>query len=263
MASKKTLQLIQQELDGTSTPSEREKLRAILENDEEARELLVEFRSLSRRISSLDTLDPSPVLRSSVLRSIAAAQTRSLNQPVVEPWYKKFFDPVPSFRTALVFAGGVAAGILVLFLFSPGIHAPENADLVGSLMLNETPATHPVVAEWRVEMQGVQGTVKAEERKDLGILRLDLETTSEITATILAPSGKTSVRAARLGEGTTAHVAFSPQGIQVTGKGKTSCVIIFEHIAHETPLSLAIKSGDGGVWEKQWAPGDTSTAQRP
>lgn len=139
MLDKSIVALINSDLDGVASSEERERLRRICAENAEARKYAEDLRALSRGLSEVGRGVPPPTLRPAILRSIAERSGASVREG--RGLFRGFSLRMPlGLKPALVFAGGVAAG-LVLFAVGTRVMAPggmDEKDLVGSLAIHST-----------------------------------------------------------------------------------------------------------------------------
>ncbi len=137
MLEKSVLELINRDLDGAATAEEKARLRRICQENEEARKYAEDLRALSRGLAAVGRGVPPPTLRPAVMRSITGADVAARPRAHVSLLENLLRMP-GNLKPAMVFAGGVAAGLL-LFALGLRVMAPasfDEKDLVGSLAVH-------------------------------------------------------------------------------------------------------------------------------
>jgi hypothetical protein len=174
MLEKSVIELINRDLDGVASAEEQARLRHFYAENEEARRLAEDLRALSRGLAECTRAVPPPTLKPAVMRSLegkkAAVHSRLWR------WNPAELISVPrNLRPALLFAGGLAAGMILFAVVSrliPPRSLDEN-DLVGSLAVHGSTFSAGRVADFR------NGEMHASVRTGAGsgqtILRIGLD----------------------------------------------------------------------------------------
>jgi hypothetical protein len=137
MLEKSLIELINKDLDGLASAEEQGRLRQFYAENEEVRKLSEDLRALSRGLAASGRAVPPPTLKPAVMRSLegqeATVHSRGWRWNLAE-----LLGVRPTLRPAMLFVGGLAAG-LVLFAVGSRVISTGSLDandLVGSLAVH-------------------------------------------------------------------------------------------------------------------------------
>jgi len=211
-------ELIQADLDGELSVTERADLARLLLQDPEARRLHNEFRRTDQLLRDIAAAEPPPGLRAAILAGLAGS-ARPAN-----PGHRQY--GWPAYRLAAVILGGLLiVGISYLVRDGSG----PGSDLQGSLV---APQDH-----WSMRGDGVE--VSASLQRDGQRLRLELNTLTTVPCEVVA----------RIDPATTTFVGKTGEAqlTAVTGLvtvqpaiGRQAVVLEFSGAA---PIELQLRSG--------------------
>lgn len=156
MLDKRTFEMINQEVDGTLSPRDSEKLKSILAKSPEARQTFDALKDLSAMLRGVSPVDPPSSLKSRILHSLPQPSRRPAAQSY--PLFAMIQALAASSRVryAYTFIGGAVAGILLFALLNGSPSDPSS--LVGTMGSDHAAPAAGV----SVELPEVQGTISAE-----------------------------------------------------------------------------------------------------
>jgi anti-sigma factor RsiW len=131
MLEERTLHLINGDLDGELSPSEKNELNAILESSPEARAMKQELQKLNNLLDAVPDLPPPPGLTEQVLNRMAPSMPRA-------PFsLARFFGAFQPASAGLAFAAGLLIAI-GFYEFSPRSLSPsDTASMVGAMVAQD------------------------------------------------------------------------------------------------------------------------------
>jgi hypothetical protein len=114
MIDPNTIELMNMELDGAATESQRTKLRRLLETDPEAREHFEALRALVSRLAAHPHVEPPSELHPRIVAAVAATPApRPVRAPGFGAGWSAMLSP-PRFRLATTFGLGLVTGVFLL-----------------------------------------------------------------------------------------------------------------------------------------------------
>jgi hypothetical protein len=183
MIDRKTIALINGEVDGTNSTEESEALRRTLAQDPEAQKLLSDLKKLERSLHSIPSVEPPQGLKSSVMRHISARRVSSRPSEHRSGLIDFLFPARSLPRLGFAFSGGVLAGIALVVLYFSVVSHPSSIDdrdasgtILGSSEAFQTAGDEAIAAD------GVQGKVVSEFSNTLSVLRVNLTMQPGLTA---------------------------------------------------------------------------------
>jgi len=163
------IQLINADIDGEITSSERQELESVLESSADARDMRSELLKLNNLLDSMPMKEPPTDLSHKILDQIKL------------PAGKKTFSLAGLFSSFQPVTVGVAfaAGLLVTVSFYemiPGIGVPgDTAGMVGTMVSSQARTTQAVKNDIFLEGDGFSGTVSLNENAGIYVLNFDLD----------------------------------------------------------------------------------------
>lgn len=219
MIDRKTIALINGEVDGVNTPEESAVLRRALAQNPEAQTLLEDLKKLERNISSISPVEPPVTLKKAIMRSVegrpvpAKAHARKLR-------LLDFLFPIrPLPRLGFAFSGGVLAGIvLVVLYFTVVSHPPIDTKDVSGTVLGLSSESLQTADDEAIAGSGLQGRIVTECSSNLAVLRVDLNLPPEATARFVYNPDGAKLKGVVPGEGFSGSLTQS-SGLLEMGHG--------------------------------------------
>ena len=183
MIDRRTIALINGEVDGLNTPEESEILRQTLAQDPEAQKLLEDLKKLERNLSSLSLVDPPAGLKKSIMRSL---QERRIPTGIHarKSSLSDFLFPVRSLpRLGFAFGGGVLAGIaLVILYFAVASHPSVDARDASGTLFGASSESLQTAEDAAISGDGVDGRVVTEYSGTVSVMRVNLTMKPDVIA---------------------------------------------------------------------------------
>lgn len=248
MLDKSIIALINSDLDGVASAEEGERLRRICAENPEARKYVEELRALSRGLAEVTRGVPPPALRPAIMRSIAGRTAASRRES--QSLFRGFSLRMPlSLKPALVFAAGVAAG-LVLFAVGTRVMAPggmDEKDLVGSLAIHGTAFSIGKPVEFS------NGELHAMVQTGIGagqtIVRVRLNVPPGTLVVLAYAEGGGHVETVDVGKADRAQISLEQGRVVVQGVSSGEVGILFRGNAEVlSGARLLLSDGYGGEW---------------
>ena len=162
MIDKETEDLMHRELDGETTPAESARLRELLANDAEARTGQEELNALARTLGAVSPVEPDPAwkqellvsLREQAWRARSEAKVRSSGTGVqpIRSWF--------AWRTAAVFAAGLAAGVVVMLAIGDRWPGVDGSSVPGAMLRIDRLDAIATIDDRPLRLDGVSGRVR-------------------------------------------------------------------------------------------------------
>jgi hypothetical protein len=174
MIDRKTISLINGEVDGVNSPEESAILGQTLAQSEEARNLLRDLKKLEIGFSSVSRLDPPASLKKSIMRSIEERRVPA-KAPAHGFRLMDFLFPArPLPRLGFAFSGGVLAGVVLVVMYFTVVDHPsvDTRDVSGTI-LGSSEALQTAEDE-AISSDGVQGKIVTEYSNSVSVLNADL-----------------------------------------------------------------------------------------
>jgi hypothetical protein len=249
MLEDSVLALINKDLDGLASADESARLREILAGNKEAQKFAEDLRGLARGLADVERAVPPATLRPAVMRSIAAASA-GVQAGRGDSFLRNLLRVPGSLRPAMVFAGGVAAG-LVLFALGRWVMVPgslDENDLAGSLAVRGLEFSAGKALEFR------EGDMRASIRSGGGsghaIVRVKLDVPSGTAVVLVYGQADGYVEALDVPKGQQAQVSLEQGRVVITGVSSGEVGILLggkgEILAG---VRLRLSDGRGGEWD--------------
>jgi hypothetical protein len=253
MIDRRTIALINGEVDGVNTPGESEILRQTLARNAEAQKLLEDLRKLERNFSSISPVEPPASLKKGIMRSIeerrgpAKAHTRTFRLLDV------LFPASPLPRLGFAFGGGVLAGIvLVILYFTVVSHPPIDSRDASGTLLGASSESLQMADDEAVTHDGVQGRVVTEYSSTLSVLRVDLTMPADATARFLFSPDGARLKGVVLGEGFSGSLTQSNSVLEMGHGGGAFRAFFVPGASSTEQVQLQIVSSGKVVYERSF-----------
>ena len=202
MIDRKTISLINGEVDGVNTPEESETLGQTLVRNPEARKLLEDLKKLERNLSSMSPADPPAGLKRSIMHSIqkrrAPARTGARKSSLSELLFPVRLLP----RLGFAFGSGMLAGIVLVVLYFAVANRPsiDARDASGALFGSSSESLQ-TTGDAAIAGEGVQGRVITEYSGSISVMRVNLTMKPEVTARFVFNPDGAKLKGVSLGDG--------------------------------------------------------------
>lgn len=261
--------LLNKELDGVLTATERQKLDELLAGDEGARTLRRDLQSMARLCADSQAVDPPATLRPAVRRAIEGIQhapARSAGAASglrrLPEFFSRLLAPRPQMRLAYAFLGGIVFGGLILALLMSLIQrgTVREEDVLGSMV-----ATGPAQPAWTtipVSAPLVQGKISTQRSGMLEGVQVDLGYRGSGAFRLQLGIGTRAVQALRQADprpedGAAVHealpgVEIQPGQIVVHGNRIKDLRLVFRHVTPDAgPMFIELFEGETSLYRKQ------------
>jgi hypothetical protein len=137
MIDERTRELINRELDGCCSEEESRELEAFLSENEEALQYYDELLRAASALKRVEPAEPPSFLKTHILNSIQALPHPERERMTLIPRIRELFRKSPTARYSVVFASGLALGILLLLVFGPWQQTdiPDVSKVSGSMVM--------------------------------------------------------------------------------------------------------------------------------
>lgn len=236
----KTIELINADVDGELGDSDRERLRATLAQNEEARALHDEFNTFCRQLDSVESIEPPPHLKYALLDSFAA-RPKSPEQAV--PVWRQVLA-IPMLRHAVAFAAGVFMTFALVNSNQISDHAFDDVTgLVGTISdVNPTLSSDNSINLTRGD---IAGTVSIRENGSLTVLDVNISTKDTVEIIAVYSDRDLWFRGFAQLENDDANVVADKGEVRMRLKGRNRYAIYLQQ-ASKTPASIHLQFFAGG-----------------
>jgi hypothetical protein len=220
MIDRRTIALINGEVDGENTPEESEILRQIVARDAEARNLLEDLKKLERNIASISAVPPPAGLKKSIMVSVQERRVPARIRVRRFSLSDFLFPGRPLPRLGFAFGGGVVAGILLVILYLAVANHPSIDAWDASGALFDLPSeSFQTVERAVISVQGAEGSIATEFSGPASVLRVNLTLKPGLTARFLFDSGGAKLKGVSLGDEFTGTLTQSDGLVEVSRGG--------------------------------------------
>ena len=255
MTAEELRELINREIDGDLSPSEKRRLAQALRRNPGARRLQAELKQVGTHLASLRAVDPPAHLAGRIgadVRARAAALTAAGSHArtavarralMWESSGSAVFGQ-SMVRYGSVFAGGLIAGALLFML----ILRPEPAPVVPG-----NAATGTLLAQsesFPVNVPGAQGTVTAVPTETGKELTLRLSCSSATTTKLMYDPSRVKLENLSELQSAGGPVAVNNGVVEISGTGTQKCTLLFSGVK-DSKLSVQIASSAGGSFHAE------------
>ena len=251
MTAEELRELINREIDGDLSPSEKRRLAQALRRNTAARRLQAELKQAATQLASLRAVDPPAHMAGRIgaeVRARAAAVTHARDAVARRAsWWESMSANVfgPSMvRYGSVFAGGLVAGALLFMLVVRPERAPVVPGNVASGTLLAQGESYPV------NVPGAQGTVTALATENGKELTVRLSCTSATTTKLMYDPSRVKLENLSELQAAGGPVAVNNGVVELSGTGTQKCTLLFSGVK-DSKLSVQIASSAGGSFHAE------------
>jgi hypothetical protein len=237
-------ELIQRDVDGDLSPSERRALTQALRRNASARKLHAELKAVGTTLSSVRQVEPPANLGN---RIRADVHSRVATPHPRRTWVESLRTLVQTpavLRYGTVFAGGLVTGAL-LFMFL--IH-PQPAPNVPGYAATGTLLTHSET--FNVDVQGAKGTVIAMPTENGKELSFRLVCGASTTTKFTYDPSRVKLENVREVQSAGGPVVVSDGVVQLTGTGSQKCSLSFTGV-RDSKVMIQVVCVGGGTFNKE------------
>jgi len=219
MIDRRTIELINGEVDGVNTPEESVILQTAVAGNPEARALLEDLKKLERNFSSLPAVPPPEGLKKGIMRSL---QERKMPRRMTARRFNLagFLFPVrPLPRLGFAFGGGVLAGMLVVILYlAAASHTSFDARDASGTLFGPPSESFQTVESAGITVEGAEGNVATEYSGNLSVLRVAISMKPGVTARFSFNTADAKLKGVSLGDEFRGTLTQS-EGVLEVGRG--------------------------------------------
>jgi len=256
MTAEELRELINREIDGDLSPSEKRQLAQALRRNPRARLLQSELKNVASALASVRSVDPPVHMAGRIgaeirARAAASASVTAHARAAVDR-RASWWEPVRSVvlgpsavRYGSVFAGGLVAGALLFMLLVHPQPAPSVSGAAATGTLLSQSESYPV------NVPGAQGTVTAVPTENGKELTFRLSCTSATTTKFSYDPSRVKLENLREIQSTGGPVAVNDGVVQITGTGAQRCTLLFSGV-RDSKVSVQIASTAGGSFHAEF-----------
>jgi hypothetical protein len=244
MTGEQLRELINRDVDGDLSPSERRTLTQALRRNASARKLYADIKALGTALSSVRQVEPPPNLGNRIRADI---RSRVSTPHARRTWMTSLaaFMQTPSMvRYGTVFAGGLVTGA---FLFLLLIH-PQPAPSVSGDAATGALLTHSEV--FNVELQGAKGTLTTIQTETGKELTFSLACGSSTTTKLTYDPSRVKLENVREVQSAGGPVVVNEGVVQMTGTGSQRCSLSFTGVK-DSRIMVQVACAGGGTFSKE------------
>ena len=243
MTGEQLRELINRDLDGDLSPSERRELTGALRRNASARKLHAEIRALGTTLSSVRQVEPPANLGNRIRADVRSRISTPAPRRTRVESLRALLGTPPVLRYGTVFAGGLVTGAL-LFMFL--IHPQPVSNLSGDVATG-TLLTHSETFPF--DLNGAKGTlttVPTETGKELTLrLTSGISTMTKLT---YDPS-RVKLENVREVQSAGGPVVVNAGVVEMTGTGPQRCTLAFSGVK-DSRIMIQVAAG-GGTFNKE------------
>jgi len=251
MIDKHYIELMNREIDGVATHTERADLRAYLNGNPEARAHYDELRSVDAAFKRAGSVEPPANFEETLIASVTEREVLCEARETLPARLVTLLTPRR--KLAYSFAAGLACGLIILGIIltaSPVTDRLDVKNLYGALTGRQKESA--IVAEERlpIAMSGVSGSIAALYRERSITLELDLDSQAEI-ATTVAPAGSLSIESFSAPSGGVSGILTDAAGLTLRSTGRCRFAITFKDEAGGHPaVNVVMRSGGNTIFDQ-------------
>jgi hypothetical protein len=211
-----------------ASSEETARLKSVLATNPEAQRLFEEMQALANAMSEVQHVDPPPTLKPAIMRSLEASNSqriRATGRVSILQSLKGSFLWNPGYA----FAGGLAVGLLLLFLTSNLLTRQPigDSELTGTLVLHgQVPGFTPGEAI-EINRGNVKGTVETQLGSGICLVRLQIEAPEGVTVSIRTDPARVHLDAIRPSSEPGARLTVHEGELTLVGATGGSFVALF------------------------------------
>jgi len=247
MIDKELEDLMHRELDGETTPAESARLRELLAANSEARTGQEELNALARTLGAVVPVEPDPAWKQELLVSLRehAGQARSeapsrSSRTVVRPLRSWF-----AWRTASVFAAGLAAGIVVMLAIGDRWPGVDGSSVPGAMLRIDRLDAIATIDDRPLGLEGVRGRVRTRALPHAVLADIEIASDQPVEIRLSFDPEALSPQGWVQGIPDRGQIALQSGEVRITHRGENRYVVAL----HETrgapaELHVQVRSGD-------------------
>jgi hypothetical protein len=244
MTGEQLRELINRDVDGDLSPSERRELTGALRRNASARKLHTEIKALGTALSSVRQVEPPANLGN---RIRADVRSRISTPPPRRTWLESLraFVQTPSvLRYGTVFTGGLVTGAL-LFMFL--VH-PQPASNVSGDVATGTLLTHSETFPF--DVNGAKGTLTAVSTETGKELTFRLTSGTSTTTKLTYDPSRVKLENVREVQSAGGPVVVNAGVVEMTGTGPQRCTVAFSGV-RDSRITVQVAAAGGGTFNKE------------
>jgi hypothetical protein len=252
MIDKKSIDLVNRDIDGITTPDEHTRLLTLLESNDDLRELHQDLLRLTTTLSGVQAREVPSTLKHSVMHELAKSVHPAPRPSMVEGlfasgriWW--------NWQKGLIFAGGVVAGILVFALGSTlfQTRTVNESDLTGTLSVSGSAGDFTDVTTYDIAEGASQGTITASYGRELCLLRVTLRSPGVSQTELLYDAASVRLSAVRPSSDLASRLEIGTGKMTISGRSVEDLVVVFSARTSMQPVvRVKVTGTDGGVFEQ-------------
>jgi hypothetical protein len=232
MIDNRIAELINCDLDGTISKSEKEELENALRENEEANGLYVKMTTLAEKLRAVEAVEPPPELKENIMGMLPDKQPQPVKRTsIIRDVFSQISD-VPKLQLAGSFSFGFAAALVLMMVFI----APQRGNVVspgetiGTIAINETGGRFIEIESKRVLLN--DQTILLTTSRLGSALKLNISSQGDFIEQVRIQIGHEAVKFASFGlvAGTPSILEIKENQIQITADQAGSWEILFEDV---------------------------------
>jgi hypothetical protein len=236
-------ELINRDVDGDLSPSERRTLERAMRRNAPARRLHAEIKSVETLLSSLRQVEPPANLATRIRADIRSRVTPARSRQTWIASLGTILQTPTMVRYGTVFAGGLVTGA---FLFLLLVH-PQPSPVVSGDAATGSLLTHSEV--YNVELQGAKGTLTAVQTERGKDMTLSLACGSPTTTKLTYDPSRVKLENVHEVQAAGGPVIVSDGVIQMTGTGSQRWSLSFTGVK-DSRITVQVTSAGGGTFNR-------------
>jgi hypothetical protein len=249
MLEERIINLINAELDGELTDSERSELEAILRDSAEARTMRADLRRLGELMERLPAQEPPAGLSGQILNGVQLPRARTRVRRSFSP--AGFLASLQPAQIGVGFAAGLLLAVGYFELSPANLGESDSARMVGTMVAGRQAGAETTANSLFFKESGISGTVTLRENGPYRILDFDLDSGDPAEVEIaFAEAGLSFGGIARTSKGPEmVGQSYEIAGgiLRVTNQGQQAFSVFLRQTADEASgregISIGISSG--------------------
>ena len=219
MLEKKVYELLNREVDGTTSPKEKERLRALLERSAEARKTLEDLRQLTAVLRSQPHIDPPSYLKTRILNSLKPPPVRQSRQALFAARLQDFIRPL-RLRPVYILSGSAVTAVVLFFLITGT--PSDTSTLVGTM----GPAPE-AAASADFDFPRLHGTLRTDMAGELAQTTISMDSEEAVDLIMEFPESSLQFENFRALNGAGTSLAIHPGELRLTNAGSNTVTLVF------------------------------------